>query len=91
MEILKIRFFHAREGPNIDCEPNFHEATTLNIGDYPGHYNTEGNGEPPLKMENLKILFFHVRKGPNIGSETIFQDHTTSNGGDYRGQPKPKF
>ena len=36
MQILKIRFFHVREGPNIDCEPTFHEATTLNIGDYPG-------------------------------------------------------
>ena len=51
-------------------------------------FNTEGNGEPPLKKEILKIRFFHVRKGPNIGREPNFHDHRSSNVKDYPGQPK---
>ena len=35
-EILKIRFFHVRKGPNIGPEPNFHDPMTSNVGDYPG-------------------------------------------------------
>ena len=35
MEILKIRFFHVRKGPNIGTEPKFHDPTTSNVRDYP--------------------------------------------------------
>ena len=57
MEILKIRFFHVRKGPNIDCEPNSHEPSTLIAGDYTGQpkmgefLTLRVMGSPPLKWK----------------------------------------
>ena len=68
MQILEIRFFQVRKGPNIGTEPNFHDPiahyvkwlrlsrTTENGLDF----NIEGNGQPPLKMKILKICFFFM-------------------------------
>ena len=36
IEILKIRFFHVRKGPNTGREPYFHDHRTSNVKDYPG-------------------------------------------------------
>ena len=48
---LKKKKFHVRKGSKYDCEPNFHETTTSNVGNYPillkmAQFLTEGNGEP---------------------------------------------
>ena len=36
MQILEIRFFYVRKGPNIGPEPNLYDPMTSNVGDYPG-------------------------------------------------------
>ena len=47
MQILKIRLFHVRKGPNIDFGPNFHYPTTSNGRDYPEQLNSQPHREPP--------------------------------------------
>ena len=54
MEILKIRFFHVRKGPNIGREPKFHDPTTSNVKDYPGQ---------PKRQNSLKNRVFTPKKG----------------------------
>ena len=63
MEILKIRLFHVRKGPNIDTEPKFHDPTTSNVGDYPGQpkmgrFLTLRVMGAPLKNGNFENPFF---------------------------------
>ena len=54
MEILKIRFFHVRKGPNIGIEPSFHDPTTSNVKDYPGQ---------PKRQNRPKKRVFNPKKG----------------------------
>ena len=54
MEILKIRFFHVRKGPNIGREPNFHDHMTSNVKDYPGQ---------PKRQNRPKKRVFNPKKG----------------------------
>ena len=54
--VEKPFIFVVRMGPNIDTGPSFHDSMTSNVKDYPEQpkkgpiFNTEGNGEPPLKI-----------------------------------------
>ena len=86
MQILEIRFFHVRKGPNIGPEPHFHDPRTSNVGYYPrqphvGPLLTLRYMAAPLQNSNFENpFFFHVRRGPNIGIKSNLQGPMTSNG-----------
>ena len=65
MQILEIRFFHVRKGPNIGITSNFQGPMTSNGRDYPGHpqigpFLTLGYMAAPLQNANFGNLFFFM-------------------------------